>query len=65
MVVAALIIDEGQDFKIGMNARFILEALNAIDDNEIEMRFVSPKSPIYITKDDEDYTYIVLPVNLA
>ena len=57
--------NEGQDFKIGMNARFILEALNAIDDNEIEMRFVSPKSPIYITKDDEDYTYIVLPVNLA
>ena len=54
----------GEDMRIGFNPRFLIEAINAIDDDEIEMYFINPKSPVTLKKDGEDYIYIVLPVNI-
>lgn len=55
----------GADIRIGFNTRFLIEAINAIDDNEISMHFINAKSPVTLKQDDSDeYIYIVLPVNL-
>ena len=54
----------GKDLKIGFNPRFLAESVSAIDDDEIEIRFINSVSPVILTKDGEDYTYVVLPVNI-
>lgn len=53
---------KGDDARMGFNPRFLIDAVNAIDDDEIEMRITSMRSPVVFTKDGEDYAYVVLPV---
>ena len=56
---------EGNDLKIGFNPKFLLDALHVIDDENIRLYFVSPKSPCFIRDDADSYTYMILPVNLG
>ncbi len=54
---------EGQDMNIGFNPKFLIDALRAIDEEEITMYLVSPKAPCFIRDVDETYCYLILPVN--
>lgn len=56
-------VKEGADLMIGFNPKFLLEALRAIDDEEIKIYMIDAKSPCFIRNDEETYNYIVLPVN--
>lgn len=56
---------QGKDMVIGFNPKFILDALKVIDDEEIDMYFVNPRSPLYIKDENERYVYMILPINLA
>ena len=56
---------EGNDLKIGFNPKFLTDALKVIDDENIYLYFSSPKSPCFIRDDEENYTYMILPVNLS
>ena len=38
-------------------------ALRAIDDEEINLYMMNPKSPCFIKDDEENYIYLILPVN--
>ena len=55
----------GKDMIIGFNPRFVIDALNVIDDEEIELDFVNSKAPCFIKKDDMSYVYVVLPVTIS
>jgi DNA polymerase-3 subunit beta len=55
----------GKDMIIGFNPRFVMDALNVIDDEEIELDFVNSKAPCFIKKDDMSYVYVVLPVTIS
>jgi len=55
---------EGSDITIGMNPKFLMDAVNAFEDDEVEMRFISPKAPVFLMKEGLDSTYVVLPVNI-
>ena len=50
---------------IGFNPRFVIDALNVIDDEEIELDFVNSKAPCFIKKEDMSYVYVVLPVTIS
>ena len=54
---------EGVDMNIGFNPKFLIDALRAIDAEEITMFMVSPKAPCYIRDAEESYCYLILPVN--
>lgn len=54
---------EGEDLNIGFNPRFLIDALRAVDEEEITMYMVSPKAPCFIRDDEDMYCYLVLPVN--
>lgn len=54
----------GSDLKIGFNPRFILDALRAIEDEDVTMYLTNAKSPCYI-RDNDKYNYVILPVNFA
>lgn len=56
---------EGEDIRIGFNPKFILDALAAIDDNEVTLEMINTKSPCHIRNEEEGYTYVVLPVNIS
>lgn len=57
---------EGGDLLIGFNCRFMLDALNACDDETVLMEFSAPTSGCFIkpVNDDINYTFMILPVRL-
>ena len=58
-----LIHKNGKDIMIGFNPKFLIDALRAIDDEEINLYMMNPKSPCFIKDDEENYIYLILPVN--
>ena len=57
---------DGEDVKIAFNSRYILDGIKAIDAEEVELSFMGSLNPCIIRPlNDENYTYLVLPVRLA
>ena len=57
---------DGEDIIIGFNPKFLLEACQHIDSEEIELNFRDPNSPLQINPADvEGYLYIVMPIRLV
>lgn len=54
---------EGKDIMIGFNPKFLIEALRVIDDENITIYMVNPKAPCYIKDEEQQYIYLILPVN--
>lgn len=54
---------EGKDIMIGFNPRFLIDALRVIDDEEVTLYMVNPKSPCFIRNENDSYIYLILPVN--
>jgi len=58
---------EGKKLEIGVNPKYFLDALKAIDDEEIFVSFGTNISPCIIKPVDEvskDYTYMILPIRM-
>ena len=58
---------EGKDLEIGVNPKYFLDALKAIDDEEIYISFGTNISPCVIKPVDEtarNYTYMILPIRM-
>lgn len=53
----------GKDIMIAFNPKFLLDALRVIDDEEVELYMLSPKSPCFIRDEEGTYIYLILPVN--
>ena len=58
---------EGKDLEIGVNPKYFLDALKAIEDEEIFISFGTSISPCVIKPIDEtsrNYTYMILPIRM-
>lgn len=55
----------GKDLMIGFNPRFIMDALRVIDDEEISIYMVNAKAPCFIKDENENYIYLIVPVNFS
>jgi DNA polymerase-3 subunit beta len=53
----------GKDLMIGFNPAFLSDALRVIDDEEVTLYMVNPKAPCFIKDEEENYIYLILPVN--
>ena len=53
---------DGQDLNIGFNPKFLIDALRAIDEEEVDVYLLSQRAPAFI-RDDKSYCYLILPVN--
>ncbi|MBQ3321148.1 DNA polymerase III subunit beta [Candidatus Saccharibacteria bacterium] len=50
--------------KVNLNSRFLLDGLNALEEDEIEFKFSSRVSPISLkNKKSNKYTHIIMPLN--
>ncbi|MDK2919579.1 MAG: polymerase subunit beta [Candidatus Petromonas sp.] len=57
---------EGDDLEIGFNSKYLLDALKVVDSEEINLEFTTSVSPCVMKPaDNENYTYLVLPVRLS
>ena len=54
---------EGKDILIGFNPKFFIDALRVIDEEEVSLYMVNPKAPCFIRDDDNQFIYLILPVN--
>jgi len=54
---------EGKDLKIGFNPKFLIDALKVIDDEVIDMYMFNSKAPCFIKDAEQNYIYLILPVN--
>ena len=56
---------EGKNLEIGVNPKYFLDALKAIDDEEVFVDFGTSISPCVIRPiEDENYTYMILPIRM-
>lgn len=58
---------EGDPFEIGMNSRYLLDALKACDQGDIIFKFNGPNLGVTIASADEnnkDFLYLVMPMRL-
>ncbi len=56
---------EGKPVKIGFNPRFLLDALRVIEDETIDIFYTNSKAPCIIKDEEENYIYLILPVNFV
>lgn len=54
---------EGKDMMIGFNPKFFMDALRVIDEEDVMLYMVNPKAPCFIRDDNDEYIYLILPVN--
>ena len=60
-----LVETEGKELDIGFNPRFFLDALKAIDDEEVYIEFGTNRSPCIIKPvGNGDYIYMILPIKM-
>ena len=56
----------GDDLEIGFNSKYILDALKAIDDEEVIMEFKTPVTPCLVKPlDGDNFEYLILPVRIT
>ena len=55
---------EGDDLRIGFNPKFLTDALKVIDDDKITIYLLNRRAPGVIKDEDENYIYLILPINI-
>ena len=48
---------------IGFNPKFLIDALKVIDDEEVSIYLMNAKAPCFIRDENQQYIYLILPVN--
>jgi DNA polymerase-3 subunit beta len=54
---------QGDPLEIGFNPSFITDALSVVDDNEVIIELKAPNKP-GVLRTGNDFTYVLMPVNL-
>ena len=53
-----------KDGKINLNSRFLLDALNALEDSEVNFQFSGHVAPVILKNQHNDkYIHIIMPLN--
>ncbi len=56
---------EGDPFEIGLSSRYLTEALKAVDDDMVQIKFDSSKQGVVIEPlQGDDYMYMIMPMRL-
>lgn len=56
---------EGENFEIGLNSHYLLDALKAIEDENIQILFNGPNAGVLITSiEGDNFKYMIMPMRL-
>ena len=57
---------EGENLEIGFNSKYMMDALKAIEDEEIKLEFSSSIKPCLVKPlIGNEYEYLILPVRIS
>jgi DNA polymerase-3 subunit beta len=56
---------EGNNIIIGFNPKFLMDAIRAIEDDDITIYMNNTKSPCVIKDEEESYIYLILPMGIG
>ena len=55
----------GEELEIGFNPEFLRDGVESVDSDEVQLRLISPLRPGLIRADDENFSYLIMPIRLA
>jgi len=55
----------GEALEIGFNPEFLRDGLESVETDEIALRLISPLRPGLLRSEDEDFSYLIMPIRLA
>src|SRR5262245_39234000 len=55
----------GETLEIGFNPEFLRDGLESVETDEIALRLISPLRPGLLRSDDEEFSYLIMPIRLA
>ena len=55
----------GEALEIGFNPEFLRDGLESVESHEVALRLISPLRPGLIHSDDEQFSYLIMPIRLA
>ena len=56
---------KGKEIVIAFNPRYLIDALKAIDDDDVYIQFISPLTPCIINPASGDnFKYLILPIRV-
>jgi len=55
----------GEPLEIGFNPEFLREGIESVDDDELQLKLISPLRPGLIQSGDGDFWYLIMPIRLA
>jgi len=55
----------GEPLEIGFNPEFLRDGLESVDSDEVALRLISPLRPGLIHSDEENFSYLIMPIRLA
>jgi DNA polymerase-3 subunit beta len=55
----------GEALEIGFNPDFLRDGLESVETDEIALRLISPLRPGLLRSDEEDFSYLIMPIRLA
>ncbi len=54
----------GEPLEIGFNAEYLREGFESVSSDDVHVKLISPLRPAVIQGEDEDFTYLVMPIRL-
>jgi DNA polymerase-3 subunit beta len=59
------VVYEGEEFRVGFNARYILDFLAAVDDGQVTLQIADPLSPaLFRAAGNEEYGCVIMPMRI-
>jgi DNA polymerase III subunit beta len=55
----------GEPLEIGFNPEFLRDGLESVDTDEIALRLISPLRPGLLRSQEEEFSYLIMPIRLA
>jgi DNA polymerase-3 subunit beta len=55
----------GEPLEIGFNPEFLRDGLESVGTDEIALRLISPLRPGLLRSEDEQFSYLIMPIRLA
>jgi DNA polymerase-3 subunit beta len=55
----------GEPLEMGFNADFLREGVEAVGDDELRLKLISPLRPGLIQTEADDFSYLIMPIRLA
>ena len=55
----------GESFEIGFNPAYLVEGIEALDDDSVTLQFTNPLRPGLISDGKRTFTYLIMPIRLS